>query len=240
MSPIEEQGGLWVLNTSTDEWTLLHPTEDSPVPSARSYHALTSDLQDRIFLHAGCPTSGRLFDFWSFSLSEKRWTQLADAPGKPRGGTSITFAGEKIYRLGGFDGEKEIGGELDIYDVSRNEWQTKAFEADGRSGPGARSVAALVALEIGGKVNLVSLFGESDPSSLGHMGAGKMLGDVWVYAVEEGVWRVVKGTEGEETPRGRGWFDADVVKIEGKDAVVVVGGLGEENERLDDLWILEF
>jgi hypothetical protein len=72
------------------------------------------------------------------------------------------------------------------------------------------------------------------------MGAGKMLGDVWVYAVEEGVWRVVKGTEGEETPRGRGWFDADVVKIEGKDAVVVVGGLGEGNERLDDLWILEF
>jgi hypothetical protein len=142
--------------------------------------------------------------------------------------------------LGGFDGEKEIGGRIDVYDVAEDQWSTREFEADGKSGPGARSVAALVAVEIGGKGCLVSLFGESDPSSLGHMGAGKMLGDGWVYGVEEGVWRAMKAEEGEETPRGRGWFDADVVKVDGKDAVVVVGGLGEENERLDDLWILKF
>jgi hypothetical protein len=72
------------------------------------------------------------------------------------------------------------------------------------------------------------------------MGAGKMLGDGWVYRVEQRGWRRVETRDGEEGPRGRGWFDADVVRVEGKDAVVVVGGLGEENERLDDLWILKF
>jgi hypothetical protein len=72
------------------------------------------------------------------------------------------------------------------------------------------------------------------------MGAGKMLADVWVYGVEEGRWRVVRTEEGEEAPRGRGWFGADVVRIEGREAVVVVGGLGEGNERLDDAWVLKF
>jgi hypothetical protein len=129
---------------------------------------------------------------------------------------------------------------LDIYDVAKDEWSTREFVADGQGGPGARSVAALVPVVIEGQVHLVSLFGESDPSSLGHMGAGKMLADVWVYGVEEGRWRVVRTEEGEEAPRGRGWFGADVVRIEGREALVVVGGLGEGNERLDDAWVLKF
>jgi hypothetical protein len=39
-------------------------------------------------------------------------------------------------------------------------------------------------------------------------------------------------------PEARGWFDADVAKVDGKDCVVIVGGLGESNERLDDAWLL--
>ena len=44
-------------------------------------------------------------------------------------------------------------------------------------------MAALVPVRTAeGATRLVTLFGESDPSSLGHMGAGKMLADVWAYA----------------------------------------------------------
>lgn len=73
------------------------------------------------------------------------------------------------------------------------EWgESVVFEADGVQGPGARSVAGLVPVVLKrhgggdgeGKVFLVAVFGEADPSSLGHEGAGKMLGDVWAFDVE--------------------------------------------------------
>ena len=83
----------------------------------------------------------------------------------------------------------------------------------------------------------MSLFGESDPSSLGHQGAGKMLSDVWAYEIETGKWAQLSFGDG---PQGRGWFDADIIQLDGKDAIVVSGGLGEDNERLDDLWVLHF
>lgn len=42
-------------------------------------------------------------------------------------------------------------------------------------------------------------------------------------------------------PDGRGWFDADMVPTGGtflQEKIVVVGGLGESNERLHYLWFL--
>jgi hypothetical protein len=83
------------------------------------------------------------------------------------------------------------------------------------------------------------MFGERDPSALGHAGAGKMLSDVWAFDIEVRTWqRVEVGADG---PVARGWFDADVVR-DGvvKDAMVVHGGLGEDNQRLGDVWVLRF
>jgi hypothetical protein len=245
MAAIEESGALWTLDTTASSWSLLQPSlpsspSEEGYPSARSYHTLTSDpTASTIYLHAGCPASGRLGDLWCFSLSDnKSWKKLRDAPGPSRGGTSIAYTSGKIYRMNGFDGKEEIGGSLDVYDIASDTWETREFVADGTRGPGARSVAGLVGVEIPGQGScLVTLFGESDPSAEGHLGAGKMLEDVWVYGIEDGEWAKV---EAKEKPRGRGWFDAEVVKVDGRDAVVVVGGLGEGNERLDDLWVLTF
>lgn len=66
-----------------------------------------------------------------------------------------------------------------------------------------------------------------------------MLSDIWAYSLEKGTWSVVL-PQNKELPDARGWFDADVVKINDKESVVVAGGLGESNERLDDLWVLSF
>lgn len=240
MAPVDEQGAVWFLDASSSspQWNLIKPSS-STFPEARSYHAITSNGKDSIYIHAGCPESGRLSDLWSFSIPKKEWKQLASAPDPPRGGTSIAFAEGKIWRTGGFDGKTEQGGAIDVFDPSSNLWSTITFSADGKTGPGARSVAALVPVNIPGRGTvLVSVFGESDPSSLGHQGAGKMLSDAWGYEIQNGKWAAidVKG----EGPEGRGWFDADIIEVEGKDGVVVSGGLGESNERLDDLWILRF
>jgi hypothetical protein len=140
--------------------------------------------------------------------------------------------------MNGFDGQKELGGNLDVFDLSDHAWSTITFPADGKSGPEARSVSVLIPLHVQTKTYLLTFFGEHDPSSHGHAGAGKMMGDVWAYDIEAGTW-----TEWEtngDAPEPRGWFDADVAKdVKGKEAIIVHGGLAEDNSRLGDVWMLQ-
>ena len=236
MAPIEEHGHVWVFDSSNEVWTLL-PSSSSTYPNARSYHAMTSNGSDTIYVHAGCPEKGRLSDLWAFNIHKCEWKQLATAPGAQRGGTSLAYADGKIYRMNGFDGKTEQGGNLDLFDEASNSWSSLDFTPDGKTGPGARSVAALVPVHKDGNIILVTLFGESDPSSLGHLGAGKMLNDSWAYSVKDKTWAKVVSPS-VEVPQARGWFDADVISVDGGDGIVVVGGLGESNERLDDAWLL--
>lgn len=240
MDPVDEQGGLWRLTPSTKEWKFV-PTTSTSFPAARSYHTLASDGGNTLYLHAGCPTKGRLSDLWAFDISSSTWTELASAPEPARGGTSIAFCNGALYRMGGFDGSNEQGGSLDVYDPESDAWQSISFNPDGTSGPKARSVATLLALKSSTAKNiLVTMFGERDPSSLGHAGAGKMLSDVSAYDIESKSWTKVIFDSEAPYPASRGWFDADVIKQQGGDAIVVHGGLAEGNTRLGDVWKMEF
>ncbi|MCJ1467200.1 hypothetical protein MMC07_005823 [Pseudocyphellaria aurata] len=239
MAPIEEKGSLWSYNTSTSQWTLISPADvTAPYPAARSYHTMTNDGNHTLYLHAGCPEQGRLSDLWAFDINAETWKNLAAAPDPPRGGTSIAYSAGKLYRMNGFDGQREQGGQLDVYDPSENTWSTITYPADGTSGPEARSVGALLPLRVHNALFLITLFGEHDPSSLGHAGAGKMLSDVWAYNIAAGSW--TKSEPKGDWPQPRGWFDADVWRQNGgKEAIVVHGGLAEDNSRLGDVWVLE-
>lgn len=239
MAPVEEHGAIWRYTPSQSSWELLKPADpEKPFPAGRSYHAMTSDGSDLLFVHAGCPESGRLQDLWSFSLGSRAWSELPPAPGPARGGTSIAYSGGKLYRMNGFDGTTEQGGLVDTYDLATNKWSSLLFSPDGKSGPGPRSVSTLVAVTVKSKTYLVTIFGECDPSSLGHAGAGKMLSDVWAFDVDGQDWVRVETTGGSPDPRG--WFDADTVREDGTDAIVVHGGLAENNSRLGDVWRLDF
>ncbi|KAF2180375.1 galactose oxidase [Zopfia rhizophila CBS 207.26] len=242
MAPLEEHGALWSYDPANASWAKIDPTEPSrPYPQPRSYHCMTSDGKDTIFVHAGCPAKGRLSDLWKFDVSSRAWTQAPDAPAPQRGGTSISYSRGRLYRMNGFDGTKEQGGNIDIFDISANIWFSESFPADGNAGPEPRSVCTLLPLKIQSKEKLVTLFGERDPSALGHAGAGKMLGDVWVYDIDENWWTKPEASGSGGLPDPRGWFAADVVKgQDGKNSIVVHGGLGENNERLTDVWMLSF
>jgi len=235
MAPIEEKGAIWEFDPSTTNWSCIHPSLDRSYPAARSYHCMASDGKDTLYIHAGCPEKGRLGDLWAFSVSQKAWTELSPAFDPPRGGTSITFSGDKLYRMNGFDGKSEQGGNLDIYSPETNSWASHAYLPDGKQGPSPRSVSCLLSISLNGRPFLVTLFGERDPSSLGHQGAGKMLKDIWAFDIEDQTWHEIT-TKGPELPLARGWFDADVIS---KNTIVVHGGLGELNERLGDIWTLE-
>lgn len=242
MAPIEEHGAVWCFDPASSAWSKIMPADSSATyPPARSYHCSTSDGKDTFFLHAGCPASGRLSDLWMFNVHNCTWSQAPDAPAPHRGGTSIAYSGGKLYRMNGFDGTTEQGGSIDIFDISNNTWSTETFKADGNDGPEARSVCVLLPVKLARKDKLLTLFGEHDPSSLGHAGAGKMLKDVWVYDISEKWWTQLHPEGSDGFPDPRGWFDADVIKAEtGNDSVIIHGGLGENNERLTDLWQLVF
>jgi hypothetical protein len=144
--------------------------------------------------------------------------------------------------MNGFDGETEQGGSVDVFDIAANSWSSRTFKADGNVGPEARSVTVLLPVHLGQKDKLLTLFGERDPSSLGHAGAGKMLSDVWIYDISENWWTRLNPEGIDGIPASRGWFDADVIKSAsgmGNDSIVIHGGLGENNERLDDVWTLK-
>lgn len=238
MAPLEENGLLWCFDQRTLRWSKVEPAADN-MPDGRSYHAMASDGKDAIFVHAGCPASGRLADLWSFSLQERKWRKLNDAPAPARGGASLAFLDGKLYRMNGFDGKTEQGFAIDVYDIEKGSWSTRTWNAE--TGPSPRSVCALLPVKAGVREYLVTLFGESDPSNAGHMGAGKMLGDVWVYDLLSERWQRIEAEVrgGGEPPAPRGWFAADVVPGK-RDRIVVQGGLAEDNERLGDVWVLEF
>lgn len=239
MAPIDEQGGIWCFDPKTTSWSLLQPSDpETSVPEARSYHCATTDGTSKLFIHAGCPAKGRLKDLWAFDVEQRTWTKLPDAPGPERGGTSICHAEGKLWRMGGFDGKVELGGSIDVFDLSKGEWETISFSADGVEGPGARSVSTLLPLKLHAKPSLVTVFGEADPSALGHAGAGKMLEDAWVFDINDKRWSKVRAESNDAaTPAPRGWFAA---ASDTDTSIVVVGGLGEDNERLSDAWRLEF
>jgi hypothetical protein len=239
MRPIEENGAVWCYSTTENEWDLISPSDTTAsFPAGRSYHCLTSDGVDKIYLHSGCPEQGRLGDLWVFDVDKRSWTELSPAPGPTRGGSSIAFLNGKLYRMNGFDGKTEQGGALDVYDIKATCWSTIPYTPDGIQGPEARSVSTLLPISVQDKSYLLTMFGERDPSSLGHAGAGKMLSDSWAFDVKGNLWLRVKTGDG---PVARGWFDADLVKGEdAKDEAVVHGGLGEDNERLGDIWCLQF
>lgn len=237
MKPVEENGQLHEYDPMTSTWSVVTPSDlAAPYPPARSYHCMCSDNRSIIYLHAGCPESGRLADLWAFDLEKRTWSQLAEAPAPQRGGTSIAHHDGKLYRMNGFDGKTEQGGSLDVFDIHSTSWSTIAFDADGKNGPEPRSVSSLLPINIGGTAKLLTLFGERDPSSLGHAGAGKMLDDWWVYDIVDNWWE--KGQDaGSDVPAARGWFDADIFD---ERLVVVAGGLDESNKRLQDVWTLSF
>jgi len=220
-------------------WTgrALSPVDgEAPYPEARSYHCLACDGINTIYVHAGCPYKGRLSDLWSFRVSKRLWTKLTSAPGPPRGGTSIAFTTGLLFRMHSFEGKTEQGGSLDIYDPDTNKWSTLQYNPDGKSGPIPSSVSSLLPITANGRTSLMTLFGELDPSALGHEGAGKMSDYIWTYDIDDKKWAQIQ-VDADDKPAPHGWFAADTFT---ECRIVVQGGLDEDNDRLDDIWIVDF
>ncbi|KAI5981010.1 galactose oxidase [Pisolithus albus] len=189
----------------------------------------------KLYIHAGCPSTGRLATLHAYDLESNTWKRCADAPGEPRGGTSIALVAfaslqeQVVIRFCGFAGFElptVTLPPLDVYIPSTDTWLTLTPSPDPVHGyPGPRSVCGLVpfvasssSAAVDGKhTNNVPIallyYGEKAPSSLGHAGAGKFWDDVWALASSPGSsfetatteWKKLD-TVGLEKPAPRGWF----------------------------------
>ena len=157
------------------------------------------DDHGTIFIHGGCPASGRVSDVWAFNIASTVWSKFPDAPGPARGGPSLTLSQERLYRFGGFDGEKELGGSIQFLRLTQHTFDDKVGKGElavapltgqwesaeppvGTPIPGDRSVAGLQPVTTGqGRHYLLLFLGERDPSSSGHAAAGKFWDDVWSF-----------------------------------------------------------
>ncbi|KAI6015861.1 galactose oxidase [Pisolithus microcarpus] len=249
-------------------WERLESTNDESVevPALRSFHASVL-VGGKLYIHAGCPSTGRLATLHAYNLASNTWKRCADAPDEPRGGTSIALVAfpslqeQVVIRFGGFAGFElptVTPPPLDVYIPSADTWLTLTPSPDPVHGyPGARSVCGLVpfvassssSTVVNGKHNSVPVallyYGEKDPSSLGHAGAGEFWDDVWALVASPSgsfetaatEWKKLD-TVGPEKPAPRGWFpSASYVNPEGRTRIVLTGGLLSTNERSGEVWV---
>jgi hypothetical protein len=232
---------------------------------ARKWPSGLNSVRHRtLAVHAGCPAAGRSanLDSWPISTSTPTWKNHPVGPGPGRGGTvlcPLDLDDKKVLvRYGGFAGH-EIGSQLDVLDVERDEWTSVAMpNREGEAGhPLARSVHALVPVSpsvkvsgsAGSKVVALMLFGERGPAPahLGHAGAGQFHQDAWALVRREdlvsqenalgfGFEGLEQKSESDQLPTARGWFPAGWSEVDGG-RVVVHGGLNDQNERLGDCWV---
>ena len=127
MAPLDKaSAGPWKAHLSPRgvEWQRLVVVSEDESPEPRSYHgSVLIDVcmnteysptvpltfgppQGKLYIHAGCPESGRLSTLHSFDLSSNCWKSLTSAPDPARGGVGLAAVrlpdqGAAILRFGG-------------------------------------------------------------------------------------------------------------------------------------------
>ncbi|KAH7026151.1 uncharacterized protein B0I36DRAFT_329994 [Microdochium trichocladiopsis] len=73
-------------------------------------------------IHGGClADGGRTNDVWAFDVHGATWKELPSAPGPARGGPALAIVHHRLYRFGGYDGQGQQGGQLDVLELNLDE-----------------------------------------------------------------------------------------------------------------------
>ncbi|KAL1867548.1 hypothetical protein VTK73DRAFT_4100 [Phialemonium thermophilum] len=104
----------WVMGDADEIGTPQHPIVGNVAANATDPD---SEGFGTFIIHGGCLANGRASDTWAFDVRSRVWKELPRAPGKARGGTAICISKSRLYRFGGFNGESEEGGQLDMLDL---------------------------------------------------------------------------------------------------------------------------
>ncbi len=171
----EALGDLWVYDVSTNRWTELRPSGDTP-PS-RSYAVMVLDrLGNRLLLFGGVPGDeyGLLGDLWAFDLAASRWAKLPQEGETPSArwisAAVVSEATNQVFLFGGSD---TVGLQNDawLYDLSSGRWEPVSDGAGDT--PAARGGHALL---MDTDHQALVLLGGTGAESV-------VLSDLWVYGL---------------------------------------------------------
>jgi hypothetical protein len=179
-------GRLWISHGFTgsgrfDDTRAWHPSEgrwarvarEGDVPVERCLHACLWSLDGRLLLLGG-QTNGvaSLGDLWALDPIADAWTRLPDPPPGPRRLVALGTDGPgAAWLFGGSDERDRPLADLWQWDLGTLAWTR--IVAEGESGPGARSSAAIVADAARGRLLL-----------FGGEGREGRLADLWALTAE--------------------------------------------------------
>ncbi|CAG7890085.1 nitrile-specifier protein 2 [Brassica rapa] len=219
--------GFYSFDTTKNEWKLLTPVEEGPIP--RSFHSMAAD-ENNVYVFGGVSATERLKNLDAYNIVDQKWVQCA-TPGESvsiRGGAGLEVVQGKVWVVYGFNG-CEVD-DVHYYDPVEDKWtQVETFGEK----PSARSVFASAVV---GK-HIVIFGGEVAMDPQAHVGPGQLIGGTFALDTETLKWeRLDKLGEDEETPDIRGWSASTSGTIDGKKGLVMHGGKAQTNGRFDDLF----
>ena len=198
-----ESWSAWAINKTTipEEGTPQAPITG---PTALRATDADSDGYGTLIIHGGVLDSGEgAGDLWAFDVRSRTWSQFPDAPRPARSGAALAVGSGRVYRFGGFDGNTQLGGQVDVLEVGVTDegalgvspagWRSIFLgredvgykevdaaiipgEETGVEGPGERSAAGLEVVTVGGGREYLVLVG-------GQREGGRFWEDVWAFQV---------------------------------------------------------
>ncbi|KAI1325110.1 hypothetical protein F5Y16DRAFT_378860 [Xylariaceae sp. FL0255] len=184
------------------------------------------------FVHGGNIIAGnggttrRSSDVWAFDVHARTWTQLPDAPGPSRAGASLAMVKTRLYRFGGSDTDRVLGGQLDVLELqlddqtifgevgvkSRGGWESilappsSSPASSAADYPAPRTASAMSLVKAGGGWEyLVLQMGQSSPSpSLPPSASSPSChNDIWAFQVPPEVGSAASVADAFWTTLGR-------------------------------------
>ncbi|KAI9669375.1 MAG: hypothetical protein M1831_000411 [Alyxoria varia] len=195
------------LPSKSPEATTTSLVDDAP---SENPEPPPSDTYGTLFIHGGTLSSGqRTSDAWAFDISSRSWSPFPDAPDPPRSGTSLNLVKDRLYRFGGTDGSRALGGVFDYLDISSGsfedkggkgemslspeppgEWRSNAFPvgSENNGGPDNRADAGVVYVSTGqGRNYLLVLCGHGPTAAAStdkFSDAASLLDDAWAFQLK--------------------------------------------------------
>lgn len=235
---------LHALHLDTLVWKQIN--SPSPPPQ-RNYHTMAAYTDRYLYVFGGCGQAGRLNDLWCYDTITRTWTQLPTYDAiTGRGGAGLAISSNSLWVVGGFSGQEM--NDVFKFDLTTQTWDAVADgEGEGYL-PAKKSVFGIgthvhisqssYACECHHANHIIVFGGEVEASDQGHAGAGQFSNDLYCFDAQKRSWHNLQpNNDDTECPESRGWMASTSIPGRG---IIIHGGVAESNDRLGDLWLLEF
>uniref|UniRef100_A0A7S1LPF3 Galactose oxidase n=1 Tax=Neobodo designis TaxID=312471 RepID=A0A7S1LPF3_NEODS len=240
------------LDVGTALWSEVEATGD---PHPGTSQAAAVDVGQALLFFGGWDGSKRTNELTLYQTDTQSWAPFATVGERPPAltGHTMTVVGKRVYVYGGNSTEGQ-SGDVHVLDLTATAWGVAATlgAPPKRSSHSACVVHDTMIVVIGGRGESPSVgapppvpANPKDPASVAAAAAAAanaapapapLLNDVAVFDASSSHWAInAKVAESSPVPPARSGHSATAVGSN----VVVFGGMGENGQLLNDLWVLQ-